>query len=38
MWNFNKFIVDRHGRPVAFHYQNFDGPRLEADIYAFLAR
>lgn len=37
VWNFNKFLVDKHGRPSAFYYQNYDAPRLESDVYAYLS-
>lgn len=36
VWNFNKFIVDKQGRPVAFHYQQYDAPKIEADVYKLL--
>lgn len=37
VWNFNKFLVDKHGRPSTFYYQNYDAPRLESDVYAYLS-
>jgi len=37
VWNFNKFLVDKHGRPSAFYYQKYDGPRLESDVYTYLS-
>jgi glutathione peroxidase-family protein len=32
VWNFNKFLVDRHGRVVSFYYQGYDGSRIENDV------
>ena len=36
VWNFNKFLVDKHGRPSVFYYQNFDQVKLESDVYTYL--
>jgi glutathione peroxidase-family protein len=37
VWNFNKFLIDKYGRPVAFYYQTFDGSRLDADVFKYLS-
>lgn len=37
VWNFNKFLIDKHGRPVSFYYQNFDATRLEGDVFTYLS-
>lgn len=36
VWNFNKFLVDRHGRPTAFYYSSYDAAKLEPDVYRLL--
>lgn len=37
VWNFNKFLVERHGRVVKYYHQTFDTERLDADVFAFLS-
>lgn len=36
VWNFNKFLIDRHGRPQAFYFQAMDQHRLETDVFMVL--